>query len=253
MKKHEHIYSIDAYAYQSDLKKYSPGWKLLFSLLVLFFCLWANHMAVSVYIFVTMGVINRLKNKISWQDFVQLLKIPSIFIILACVAIAFEISSHNGTISVSMTKESAYESLAIMLRTFAAVNTLYFLALSTPIYHIIFVLQKIHIPKVLTELMLTIYRYIFILMQTQIHMKNAVESRLGYVDFKTACFSFSNTMASLLIVSFQKANKYYDAMISRCYQGELLFLEEKSICSMPLLIGAVLYGISIILVYFVFC
>ena len=248
MKKHKHIYSIDYYAYQSNLKKYHPTFKLLFTISILFLCLWTNHIATSIYISATMMSINILKNQVSFWDYSQLLKIPCLFIILACIAIAAEIGYDNGKIAVSITKESIYQSITVMLRTFGAVNTLYFLTLSTPIAEIIRVLKKTPIPNILTELMFMIYRYIFILTEVQLHFKHAAQSRLGYIDFKTSCYTFGNSMANLLIVSFQKANKYYDAMLSRCYNRELLFLYEKRIFHIPIFIGAVLYGVSIIFI-----
>ena len=84
-----------------------------------------------------------------------------------------------------------------------------------------------HVPKLVIELMNMIYRYIFILMDTQAKMKNSAESRLGYCDFKTAVYSFGHSMSNLFVVSMKRASQYYDAMEARCYDGDLLFLEAE--------------------------
>jgi cobalt/nickel transport system permease protein len=72
-----------------------------------------------------------------------------------------------------------------------------------------------------------IYRFIFVLMDTQASMQTAARSRLGYQGFKTSCRTFGLIGASLLVVSMKKAGAYYDALIARGYEGQLLFLEEE--------------------------
>ena len=115
----------------------------------------------------------------------------------------------------------------LVLKALGAVSSLYMLTLTTPLGELITVLRKAHVPKVLVELMHMIYRYIFIMLDTHSRMKNSAESRLGYVDFKTSCYSFGQVASNLLIVSLKRGNAYYNALESRCYDGELRFLEEE--------------------------
>jgi len=88
------------------------------------------------------------------------------------------------------------------------------------------VLRKAHVPKLIVELMNLIYRYIFILLDVYTKMKNSAESRQGYCDFKTSCYTFGSIASNMLVISLKKANSYYDAMEARCYDGNLIFLEE---------------------------
>ena len=96
-----------------------------------------------------------------------------------------------------------------------------------------------------------IYRYIFIMLDTQRKMKNSAESRLGYCDFKTSCLSFGGIASNLFIVSLKKANAYYDAMESRCYDGDLLFLEEEKPLTQKQVLWALMYLAILIVIYFV--
>lgn len=57
-------------------------------------------------------------------------------------------------------------------------------------------------------------------------MKNSAESRQGYCDIKTSYLTFGNIVSNMLVISLKKANSYYDAMEARCFDGELIFLEE---------------------------
>ena len=127
------------------------------------------------------------------------------------------------------------------MKAWGAVSAMYLMTLSTPASELISVLRKAHIPKVMVELMNMIYRFIFIMAEVQEKMKISAQSRLGYVDFKTSCKSFGNTASNLLVVSLKKANAYYDAMISRCYDGEFVFLEEEKPVTVKQTAGAAAY------------
>jgi cobalt/nickel transport system permease protein len=115
----------------------------------------------------------------------------------------------------------------LILKVFGAISALQMMTLSTPFSELISVLRWAKVPKLIVELMSMIYRYIFILLEVHTKMKNSAASRLGYCDFKTSCYSFGNIAANILVTSLKKANAYYDAMESRGFDGELIFLEEE--------------------------
>ena len=87
-------------------------------------------------------------------------------------------------------KASLLKAGNLVFKALGAVSALYMMTLTTPLSEIIAVLRKAHVPKLIIELMNMIYRYIFIMIDTHSRMKNSAESRLGYCDFKTSCYSF---------------------------------------------------------------
>ena len=82
-------------------------------------------------------------------------------------------------------------------------------------------------------------------------MAVAARSRLGYRSLKTSWYSFGSIFSNLLVVSMKRANAYYDAMESRCYDGDLKFLEEEKPLSPALAAGAVLYTAALFAVWYV--
>lgn len=244
------IIFIDECAYRSPLANCHAMLKFIFTVVVLTLCLVFQDIAVSIYIFITMFLCNVYKNQVKWNDYIKLLSVPFLFIFCACIAIALEIN-YNNIFFISITKQSFLKSIFVMTRAFASISVLYFLALSTPLCDIIWVLQKLHIPKIVIELMYIIYRYVFILIEVQHQLKNAALSRLGYIDFKTSCRTFANCMANLLILSIRKAEKYYYAMTSRCYDGELIFLKTESVWNIYDVIKMFCYIFTVIAVKYI--
>lgn len=137
-----------------------------------------------------------------------------------------------------------------MFKALGAVSALYMMTLTTPLSEIIAVLRKAHVPKLIIELMNMIYRYIFIMIDTHSRMKNSAESRLGYCDFKTSCYSFGQVASNLLVVSLKRGNNYYNALEARCYNGDLQFLEEEKQVKAGQIVMAVIFIIILLLIWF---
>ncbi|MBS6645516.1 MAG: cobalt ECF transporter T component CbiQ [Clostridiaceae bacterium] len=248
---------IDYYAYSSGIRSWNASFKVLFSMIVLLFCIIADNLFVSFTVVLTMAFFTIGKGKVRAADYVRLMTVPLAFMILGSIAIAVGFSKEvAGDYGIDMKFFYLYTSrngikkcLEVFMKAWGAVSAMYLMTLSTPASELILVLRKAHIPKVMVELMNMIYRFIFIMLEVQEKMKISAQSRLGYVDFKTSCKSFGNTASNLLVVSLRKANAYYDAMISRCYDGEFMFLEEEKPVTWRQIAGAAVYLMGLIVIW----
>jgi cobalt/nickel transport system permease protein len=227
--------SIDYYAYASPMRDWNPQFKAVTAVTSLLFCIGANDRKVSALVLLAMAGITILAGGVPWKDYMALLKIPLAFLLLGTAAVVIDLSPvPHGRVVVAvrgiylyLTEGGTELALGLVLKALAALSAMYMLVLSTPVSEIICVIRKLHVPKIILELMNMIYRFIFVMMDTQYSMKRAAESRLGYCDFKTSCRSFGSIAGNLFVVSLKKADIYYDALTARCYDGELLFLEEE--------------------------
>lgn len=252
-------FSIDYYAYASRLRKMNPVFKVLFSVAVLLLTICLDKPLVSIFVILSMGILTVIRGGVDFHDYCSLMTIPVAFMLMGSAAIAAGFSTKPiGEYNLNLhffylyaTSRSISQALFLILKAFGAVSAMFMLTLSTPSSEIISALRKLHVPKLIVELMNMIYRYIFIMMDTQRKMKNSAESRLGYCDFKTSCLSFGGIASNLFIVSLKKANAYYDAMESRCYDGELCFLEEEKPLQKKQAVLAAVYLILLICLYFV--
>ena len=133
----------------------------------------------------------------------------------------------NGT----MVSDSQYRNCSLRPRIFltamASVSCLYALSCHTPMTDFILFLKRIHVPALLIELMVLIYRFIFILLDCAHAISISQRARLGNKDFKTSLRSFSALISSLFIRAVSRSSILYDAMESRCYDGVLNVLSEE--------------------------
>lgn len=248
---------IDYYAYASKIRFWNPAYKVSLSVLTLILCIVMDNPYVSIAIIIAMAYLSIIKGGLSVPEYLSILMIPIAFILIGTITIGIDfanqpIGQYNlylGFCYVITSKEKLKIMIFLILKVFAAISTLQLMTLSTPSSEIISVLRKAHVPKLIVELMNMVYRYIFILLDVYARMKNSAESRQGYCDFKTSCYSFGSIASNMLIISMKKANAYYDAMEARCYDGELIFLEEDKKIEAKQVIGAAAFILFLILLW----
>ncbi len=244
--------SIDHYAYGSAMRSWNPSFKIVTAVFFLLCVIAMDSMAVSAVVLFFMALVVMTAGGLSPIRYGKLMAIPLAFILLSSIAIAFDFSmAPGGEYCLSLgffyifaDRQSLLEAGALVLKAFSAVSCLYLITLTTPMGEIVGFFRKIHVPKLLVELMYMIYRFIFILYDTQRKMAAAARSRLGYHSVRASWYSFGRIFSNLLVVSMRRAGAYYDALESRCYDGDLRFWEEKKkICPLQVLGAA---GLAVI-------
>ena len=112
----------------------------------------------------------------------------------------------------------------MILTALASVSSLYVLSFNTPMTEILDVLKRLHFPGLFIELMLLTYRFIFILMEGASAIMTAQKARLGNRDLKTSIQSFGQMASVVFVRALKQSDALYNAMESRCYDGEIRVL-----------------------------
>jgi len=67
---------------------------------------------------------------------------------------------------------------------------------------------------------LLVYRYIFVLLDEVITMREAQRIRLGYRNWKSSLKSVIDLGGNLILRAYDRAERVYEAMVVRGYAGE---------------------------------
>lgn len=228
------MFVIDKLAYSSKLRYKSPILKVLFTLGSLLICVAAGLFIVSAIILVVMAGLTLSSSKASFQRYIKLMCIPLGFLLLSTIAVMINItdapmdlfSIDLGGKYLAVSYDSMKEAGRLVMVAMASVSCLYFLTLTTPLIDILVVLQKLRCPKIMIELMMLIYRYIFVVLDMASAIRTSQNCRLGNKDFITDLHSIGQMLSVLLIRSLKKSSQLFDAMESRCYNGEIHVLNE---------------------------
>lgn len=111
--------------------------------------------------------------------------------------------------------------LAIMVKALAIVLVAYAMFGSSRFDISMIALQQLKCPKVIVQMLLFTYRYIFVFLAEMQRMDTAMRSR-GFVkraDRRTLQV-MGDFVGTLLVRSFERTERIYKAMLSKGYQGE---------------------------------
>lgn len=227
---------IDYYAYNSRMRNINPGIKMLLAVGTLLLTVGADRLILSLFVMLTMSGVTMILGRTPVRVYLHYMSVPIAFMLVSGFMIAAQFSrtaAGEWNINLSLfficfTKESILQSVRVFCKAFAGVSALYMMSFSTPMNEIISVLQKLHIPRLLIELMGLIYRYIFILYDVAERMQAAAKARLGDRSFIQSLRTFASIAGNLFLISLKKANAYYDALLARGYDGKLEFLHEET-------------------------
>ncbi|MFI3238316.1 MAG: cobalt ECF transporter T component CbiQ [Lachnospiraceae bacterium] len=225
---------IDQIAHKSKLNKLNPTIKFLYVFVLLVICI-ASDYKVGLFLMLGMLFVTVCVGGISLHEYIELLLVPISFVLFSSVALLFEYAqSMDGIWGISVFGGYLYISeftqercLLVTCRAMGALSCLYFLNLSTTMYEMIQVFRKLKVPKLIIELMYLIYRYAFVLIETYQKMRDSAKSRMGYSGLNCSVRTTGILYSNLLGSSYKKANMCFDALESRCYDGDILFLEDE--------------------------
>lgn len=226
--------TIDKLSYQSKLRYINAGEKFAFAVTTLLFCVVSRSMVLALLVLAVMGILTVQKGGIPLSRYLHLLTIPLVFLLLNVLILGLSIrrtplevfAISFGSWYLTASRETLHYALQIFLTAMASVSCLYFLSCNTPMTDILGVLKKLHIPKLLIELMLLIYRFIFVLLECAHAIGAAQRARLGNRDYRTSLHSFGALCSCLFIRAVKRSGVLYDAMESRCYDGAIRVLSE---------------------------
>lgn len=236
--KHTHggqILKMERYAACSRLASLNSMLKMVTGVASLCICVLSSGSLTPMAVGAVMVFATVFLGNMEGRAYLHLMLLPFSFIMLSTIAILVDITRQGlgfidipiGSFYLSITKESLMETQRVILKALGALTCLYMISLSTPLHEIIGVLKRCRVPALMIELMYFIYRFLFILMDVYRQMKTAANSRLGYQNLKRSYRTFFGICTNLLVLAFYRARRTFDAMESRCYDGNVRFMEEE--------------------------
>lgn len=225
---------MDELCYHSKLRYENAGEKFAFAVITLCICVASRSIAVACIVLASTGILTVFKGGVPVSRYMRLLTVPLVFLFFSTAAIMFHIKQTPldlfafpvGNWYITTSRASFVYALQLILTALSAVSCLYFLSLTTPIPDLLEVMRKLHCPKLIIELMLLIYRFIFILLNTASAISISQSCRLGNKDYRTSIKSFGMLGSVLMMRAMLRSNQLYIAMETRCYDGTIRVLSE---------------------------
>jgi cobalt/nickel transport system permease protein len=225
------LHIIDQYAYSNRLRRVDPAHKVGLAFTVLLLCLLLNEPLVGIVAVGSMYLLAVRLAGLSARTFGRVLFFEGTFMVLTTIGVVISLSLVDprqispwavelGPLWVSSSPDSLYLGVSLVTRALGAASAMNFLALTTPLVDMLELFRRWRVPAILVDIMVVVYRFIFVLLESLDRMYMAQDSRLGY---HTSYFRAMNSAAllgsRLFIDAFQRSRRLQTALDSRGYDG----------------------------------
>jgi cobalt/nickel transport system permease protein len=187
-----------------------------------------TNIYINLSILIIMSMLTTVVAGIPINKYFKLLFIPSTFLVLSILTILISISRVDiyawrieiFNYYIGITESALQESILLSTRVFAAMASTFFLGLTTPLNNIIRVLKKMYLSNVLIELLVLIYRFIFIFLKEAMEIHTGQELKFGYSNMKNSLRSTGLLISSLFTRLILRYRDMVVILECKLYDGE---------------------------------
>lgn len=240
--------NLDSIAQRSAIRHINPGTKLFLALGSLIICLISPSPVVPLVSGVVLSLFLIGPGKLSPYWYGKLLLGPATFVGMSIVVLLFMLGGGSvvwqtqiGWLNLSITSGAIRESVLILCRVFGCSISLFFITLTTPMTDLFNGMKKARVPIELVDMMMIMYRFIFIIYDQAVEIWQAQVMRLGYSRAKEAVHSFAMLSGMLFISSWNAGEDLIHAMDCRCYTGVFPALDQTEPVKLPSFLLVVVY------------
>lgn len=250
---------IDTICNKSRFRSVPSIYKVIYTL-ILCMLIFVSHIPVQIIIFMGVFVFLSFYEKIPINKLLKWLVIPSLFLFASMPAIILHASRLIETnsdiwlsilivdnwqlyISVSgieLAKSIIFRSLSLLVCVLALVMT-------TPFNETLHALHKLRTPQVLLDILVGMYRFIYIFLQYAGELYMVFQSRGGNVTWKRTFHSVGLVIVQLFFKTFEKYKRMVLVMESRGFHDQLYYTEERKITAPRKLTGCALIILLILI------
>jgi cobalt/nickel transport system permease protein len=109
----------------------------------------------------------------------------------------------------------------VFSRMLGAFSCLVFLSFTTPMTELFSIFYRVHIPPIMVELAMLMYRFIFLFLDEAEKMHQAQKTRMGYSDWRNSLRCLGMLGGNLFIRTWFQGEKLHMSMESRGYNGTI--------------------------------
>ena len=235
---------LEDIAQKNGLREVNPYLKLVAGLGAILLCLLSSSYLSPLFIAIVLTCAILILARVDAKTYAELFIVPFWFAILSVAGIILITGGQDifwqwnilPTFSLSITRESINMGMFVFCRVIGGMSAMIFIALTTPMTDIFIVFRQCRVPEVVIDLMMIIYRTIFILIDQVIQIYHAQVMRLGYSTYRESLHSFATLCGAAFIASWDAGEDLIRAMDARCYDGKFALLgESRPVERMPCL------------------
>ena len=225
---------LEDIAQKNELREVNTYLKLTVGLGAILLCLLSTSYIPPLFIALLLTAAILILARVDAKTYAELFIVPLWFAVMSVAGIILITGGQDvfwswdilPSFTLSITRESINQGMLVFCRVIGGMSAMIFIALTTPMTDIFIVFRQSRVPEVVIDLMMIIYRTIFILIDQVIQIYNAQLMRLGYSTWRESIHSFAFLCGAAFIASWDAGEDLIRAMDARCYDGKFALLGE---------------------------
>lgn len=226
--------TLDHFAYCNRLNALYPEQKLTVAAVGVGFALCGQPTTqVAVGLWMAMWAMGYAR--VPWKLYLGVLAIPTLFLAMSLPAWLANWATSDRILLVRddvlaqwqiwgnylyLSRRGLETALLTGLRSLACTAALAFVLCTVPFVEQVRVLQRLHFPDFLAELLLLTYRFIFVLLDTADDLRRAQQARCGYSSWRNAFRSSTLLIGQLFVQTLHRYRQFQQSLESRGFNGE---------------------------------
>ncbi len=114
----------------------------------------------------------------------------------------------------------------IAIRTFLSILSMILLSSTTDFVSLLKGLERMKIPDIFIQMLSFMFRYLFVIMDEMLKLKMARDTRYFGGRIINQIKVFGNIIGVLFIRSYERAERIYNSMLARGFNGEIITMNE---------------------------
>jgi cobalt/nickel transport system permease protein len=235
---------LEDIAQKNGLREVNACLKIAAGLGAIVLCLLSTSYIAPLAIALVLSLSIVLLARIDCRTYAELFIVPLSFALMSIAGII--LISGGATVfwswtplpwlSFSITRESINLGAYVFCRVIGGMSALCFIALTTPMTDLFIVMRQCRVPEAVIDLMMIIYRTIFILADQVTQIYRAQVMRLGYSGMRESIQSSATLCGAAFIASWNSGEDLVRAMDARCYAGKFAVMGgNRPVESVPLI------------------
>ncbi len=224
--------AIDHHAWTNRWRDWHPLEKLLPALTLLVLTLALPLLSIGPLVLAATVLATVRGAGVPLQTVMSVLAAPAAFLLAGIPFLAISLSFTAG-FSLHFSPDGLLLALETSVRALAAASCLTFLILTTPLTDLVPLLRRVGIPAGIVELILLIYRLIFVFTERALTGRQAQAARLGYSGIQRGVRSAGWLAGALFQRALEQARRLEIGLAARGYCGELRVLTPERPLSWP--------------------
>ncbi|RNB89631.1 cobalt ECF transporter T component CbiQ [Brevibacillus fluminis] len=226
---------IDTLAYGNRLRHLPPGQKVLFACVLLVLVLAGQPLVQwSITAWISLWIVAYAN--IPFSFYAKMVAVASLFLFASLPALLIEITAashlpanslyaiHVSAWAVYLSKAGLEKAVILFSRSIASFACLSFILLTVPFAEMMQVLKRLRVPTLICELLMVMYRFVFVIWEAAAQLYVGQQARGGYNGIRAGLKDAGMLVRMLFVRTMQRYRQLSIGLAARGFQGDLRVL-----------------------------